>query len=69
LSSTALFVAVFLTCAVEALTIVLAAGTVRDRLPALTEALAGLAVLGVVGAVPGPQRESSRTEAARPGAR
>jgi len=47
---------------------VLATVTARDWRSALTGALAGLAVLGVVVAVLGPQRESSRTEAAPPGA-
>ncbi len=59
MSSTTLFIAVFLACAVEAgeaLTIVLATVTARDWRSALTGALAGLAVLGVVVAVPGPQR-------------
>ncbi len=57
MSSTALFIAVFLACAVEAveaLTIVLAAGTARDWRSALTGVLAGLAVLAVVVAVLGP---------------
>jgi len=56
-SSTALFVAVFLACAVEAveaLTIVLAAGTARDWRSALSGVLAGLGVLAVVVAVLGP---------------
>jgi len=56
-SSTALFIAVFLACAVEAveaLTIVLAAGTARDWRSASTGGLAGLVVLAVVVAVLGP---------------
>jgi uncharacterized membrane protein len=53
----ALFVAVFLACmveAVEALTIVLAAGTGKDWRSAISGVLAGLAVLAVVVAVLGP---------------
>jgi uncharacterized membrane protein len=53
----ALFVAVFLACAVEAveaLTIVLAAGTSRDWRSATTGVLAGLLLLVVVVAVLGP---------------
>ena len=53
----ALFVAVFLACtveAVEALTIVLAAGTVRDWRSALTGVGAGLVVLAVIVAALGP---------------
>lgn len=53
----ALFVAVFLACAVEAVeatTIVLAAGTVRDWRSALTGVAAGVAVLAVVVAILGP---------------
>jgi uncharacterized membrane protein len=56
-SSTALFVAVFLACiveAVEALTIVLAAGTARDWRSALTGLFAGLLTLAVVVAALGP---------------
>ena len=48
MSSAALFAAVFLAClveAVEALTIVLAAGTARDWRSAITGVLAGLAIL------------------------
>jgi uncharacterized membrane protein len=55
--SGALFVAVFLAClveAVEALTIVLAAGTGRDWRSAITGVLAGVAVLAVIVAVLGP---------------
>jgi uncharacterized membrane protein len=50
LSNTALFVAVFLACiveAVEALTIVLAAGTARDWRSAITGVFAGLVTLAV----------------------
>ncbi|MDQ2707191.1 MAG: TMEM165/GDT1 family protein [Actinomycetota bacterium] len=57
MSSGALFVAVFLACmveAVEALTIVLAAGTSRDWRSAITGVLAGVAVLAVIVAVLGP---------------
>ena len=57
MSSTALFLAVFLACAVEAveaLTIVLAAGTAREWRSALTGVGAGLAVLAVTVAVLGP---------------
>ena len=57
MSSSALFVAVFLACcveAVEALTIVLAAGTARDWRSALTGVTAGLAALGATVAVLGP---------------
>ncbi len=57
MSDTALFVAVFLACvveAVEALTIVLAAGTARDWRSALTGVLAGLVTLAVVIAALGP---------------
>ena len=57
MSSGALFVAVFLAClveAVEALTIVLAAGTSRDWRSAAIGVIAGLGVLGVIVAVLGP---------------
>ena len=57
MSDTALFVAVFLACvveAVEALTIVLAAGTARDWRSALTGVLAGVVTLAVVVAALGP---------------
>lgn len=57
MSDTALFVAVFLACiveAVEALTIVLAAGTARDWRSALTGVLAGVVTLAVVIAALGP---------------
>ena len=53
----ALFVAVFLACAVEAVeatTIVLAAGTARDWRSALTGLVAGLALLAVIIAALGP---------------
>ncbi|GAA3110071.1 hypothetical protein GCM10010464_86160 [Pseudonocardia yunnanensis] len=53
----ALFLAVFLACAVEAveaLTIVLAAGTSRDWRSAITGVVAGVAVLAVVVAALGP---------------
>lgn len=53
----ALFIAVFLACvveAVEATTIVLAAGTARDWRSALTGVVGGLAVLGLIVAVLGP---------------
>jgi uncharacterized membrane protein len=56
-SATALFIAVFLACvveAVEATTIVLAAGTARDWRSAGTGTAAALAVLAVVVAVLGP---------------
>ncbi len=56
-SGSALFVAVFLACtveAVEATTIVLAAGTSRDWRSALTGVAAGLVVLAAVVAVLGP---------------
>lgn len=56
-SSAALFFAVFLAClveAVEALTIVLAAGTGRDWRSAITGAGAGVAVLAVIVAALGP---------------
>src|ERR1700743_1608767 len=55
--ASALFVAVFLACAVEgveATTIVLAAGTARDWRSAGAGTLAALATLGVVVAVLGP---------------
>jgi uncharacterized membrane protein len=55
--SAALFITVFLAClveAVEALTIVLAAGTARDWRSALTGALAGLLLLVAVVAAVGP---------------
>jgi uncharacterized membrane protein len=55
--SAALFITVFLAClveAVEALTIILAAGTARDWRSAITGALAGLLVLAVVIAALGP---------------
>ncbi|HET6794493.1 MAG TPA: hypothetical protein VFH45_08635, partial [Acidimicrobiales bacterium] len=57
MSAAALFVAVFLACAVEAVeatTIVLAAGTARDWRSALTGLFSGLLVLGVVVAALGP---------------
>ena len=57
MSSTALFLAVFLACAVEAveaLTIVLAAGTVREWRSALIGVASGLVLLAVVVAVLGP---------------
>jgi uncharacterized membrane protein len=57
MSSGALFIAVFLACmaeGVEALTIVLAAGTSRDWRSAITGVLAGLAVLVVIVGVLGP---------------
>ena len=56
-SASALFIAVFLACAVEAVvavTIVLAAGTARDWRSAGTGTLSALAVLAVVVAVLGP---------------
>ena len=56
-SATALFIAVFLACAVEAVeatTIVLAAGTARDWRSATIGTFAALAVLAVVVAVLGP---------------
>ena len=57
MSGSALFVAVFLAClveAVEALTIILAAGTGRDWRSAITGLFAGLAVLAVLVALLGP---------------
>ncbi|HUZ43921.1 MAG TPA: hypothetical protein VMU63_05915 [Acidimicrobiales bacterium] len=57
MSSAALFIAVFLACAVEAVeatTIVLAAGTARDWRSALTGVAAGLVVLAVIVAGLGP---------------
>jgi uncharacterized membrane protein len=57
MSSSALFIAVFLACiveAVEATTIVLAAGTARDWRSALTGVAAGLGVLAVIVAALGP---------------
>ena len=57
MSSGALFLAVFLACvveAVEALTIVLAAGTSRDWRSAITGVIAGVVVLAVIVAVLGP---------------
>ena len=57
MGSGALFVAVFLACfveAVEALTIVLAAGTGRDWRSAITGVVSAVAVLAVVVAVLGP---------------
>lgn len=57
MSATALFIAVFLACAVEAveaLTIVLAAGTARDWRSALTGVGAALVLLAVIVAVLGP---------------
>jgi uncharacterized membrane protein len=56
-NSSALFIAVFLACtveAVEALTIVLAAGTARDWRSATTGVLAGLGALAVIVAALGP---------------
>lgn len=57
MSGGALFIAVFLACvveAVEALTIVLAAGASRDWRSAITGVVAGVAVLALVVAVLGP---------------
>jgi uncharacterized membrane protein len=57
MSNGALFLAVFLACvveAVEALTIVLAAGTGRDWRSAISGVLAGIALLAVIVAVLGP---------------
>ncbi|MBN9098110.1 MULTISPECIES: hypothetical protein [unclassified Pseudonocardia] len=57
MSGGALFIAVFLACtveAVEALTIVLAAGTSRDWRSAITGVVAGVVVLAVVVAALGP---------------
>ncbi len=57
MSSTALFVAVFLACAVEAveaLTIVLAAGTGRDWRSAIIGVVSGVAVLALIVAALGP---------------
>lgn len=57
MSGSALFIAVFLACvveAVEALTIVLAAGTARDWRSALKGLAAGLVVLGLIVAILGP---------------
>jgi uncharacterized membrane protein len=57
MSSGALFVAVFLACmveAVEALTIVLAAGTSRDWRSAIAGVIAGVMVLGLIVAALGP---------------
>ena len=57
MSGSALFIAVFLACAVEAveaLTIVLAAGTARDWRSAITGLLGGLVLLAVIIAVLGP---------------
>ncbi|MDT7656913.1 MAG: hypothetical protein QOF38_1628 [Pseudonocardiales bacterium] len=56
-SSGALFIAVFLACmveAVEALTIVLAAGTSRDWRSAISGVIAGVAVLALIVAALGP---------------
>jgi uncharacterized membrane protein len=56
-TGSALFIAVFLACsveAVEALTIILAAGTARDWRSAITGSLTGLLVLVAVVAVLGP---------------
>jgi len=57
MSAGALFLAVFLACvveAVEALTIVLAAGTSRDWRSAISGVVAGVVVLAVIVAVVGP---------------
>ncbi|MEN3356319.1 MAG: hypothetical protein V7637_301 [Mycobacteriales bacterium] len=57
MSASALFIAVFLACAVEAveaLTIVLAAGTARDWRSAITGLFAGLLTLAVIVAALGP---------------
>jgi uncharacterized membrane protein len=57
MTSSALFIAVFLACvveAVEALTIVLAAGTSRDWRSAITGVVAGVVVLAAIVAVLGP---------------
>ena len=51
MTNSALFLAVFLACAVEAveaLTIILAAGTARDWRSAITGLLAGMATLAAV---------------------
>jgi uncharacterized membrane protein len=68
MSSGALFLAVFLACvveAVEALTIVLAAGTSRDWRSAITGVLAGVAVLAVIVAGLGPALTAVPLEALR----
>lgn len=57
MSGSALFIAVFLACvveAVEALTIIMAAGTARDWRSAITGLLTGLVVLAVIVAALGP---------------
>ena len=57
MSESALFIAVLLAClveAVEALTIILAAGTARDWRSALTGMTAGLVLLAVIVAILGP---------------
>ena len=57
MSGLALFIAVFLACAVEAVeatTIVLAAGTARDWRSALSGTFSGLGVLAIIIAVVGP---------------
>ena len=57
MTNSALFLAVFLACAVEAveaLTIILAAGTARDWRSAITGLLAGMATLAAVVALLGP---------------
>lgn len=57
MSESALFIAVLLAClveAVEALTIILAAGTARDWRSAITGMLAGLGLLAVIVAILGP---------------
>jgi uncharacterized membrane protein len=57
MNDSALFTVVFLACvveAVEALTIVLAAGTGRDWRSAITGVACGVVVLALIGAVLGP---------------
>jgi uncharacterized membrane protein len=68
MSSGALFLAVFLACvveAVEALTIVLAAGTSRDWRSAITGVVAGVGVLAVIVAALGPALTAVPLEALR----
>lgn len=68
MSASALFIAVLPAClveAVEALTIILAAGTARDWRSAITGTLAGLGVLAVIVAILGPTVASIPLDALR----
>ena len=72
MTNSALFLAVFLACAVEAveaLTIILAAGAARDWRSANTGLLAGLATLAAVVAAVGPALSAIPLDGLRVGRR